>query len=172
MLLAIQIFKLINSTKMKKIIFISTAILLGTLTLAQAKAIPQNVTVAFTAKYPNAVIKKWKQTDNHFAAEFSIDNKRAVAFYSADGNWERTETKIKWTWNLPSAVHQTLDKNGSLRFYIMDMKKVETPNGVIYIVHYNDGNTLDSDHHDAFTQYFLLHISETGELLKKEEVEH
>jgi len=157
---------------MKKTLFISTAILLGTLALAQAKTVPQNISVAFSAKYPNATVKKWKHSNSNYSAEFSVDNKKSIAYYSAGGNWERTETKIKWTWNLPSAVHQTLEKNGYLRFYIMDMKKVETSNGVTYVVHYNDGNTLDSDHHDAFTQYFLLHISETGELIKKEEVEN
>jgi hypothetical protein len=149
---------------MKKIIFVATTILTVASSLAQANTIPQNVTASFSAKYPTATAKKWKQSENNFLVTFAADSKRSVAFYSTDGNWIKTETKIKWIKNLPEAVKKSLDQRGFLRYYITNMKKIESPEGNQYLVEVNDGNTYDADRHDALTQYYRLYFDENGDL--------
>ncbi len=160
---------------MKKIIFMSVAIVLANVLFAQAANKTndlQNVQHVFSAKYPNAISGKWKQNDSNYFVAFNDNNKKSIAYYSLDGKWKKTETKIKWIKNLPAAVQDEMGKKGFLAWTVMDMKKSETAESTLYVVHINDGNTLDSDHHDAFTQYFMLYFSESGELIKKVEVEN
>lgn len=154
---------------MKKTIFIATIILIMTNVLAQTKQVPQNVVKAFTAKYPTAIAKKWKQNDSNYFVVFESNDKKSTAYYSSDGNWKKTETKIAWIKNLPTAVKKTLYDRGFLGYFVRNMRKSETATGDLYIVEVNNGNVLDADH-AAFAKTYEIDLDGKGNLVNYKEL--
>lgn len=153
---------------MKKFIaLIAIAIFSKTMT-AQATIPPAAVSTAFTSQFPKAQLKKWEERKEGYIADFRLNGKKLFAYYAADGTWKGTETPIKWTRNLPEAVRKGWDHSEYTAWYVMDIKKIETPEQPLYALHVNNGTLLDSDHHDAFLEEYVLFFSENGELVRKD----
>jgi hypothetical protein len=130
--------------------------------------VPQPVVTAFTNRFPNAQLKKWEQRKEGYIADFRLSGKKIFAYYASDGTWKGTETPIKWTKNLPAAVKEGWKNSGYYAWYVLDIKKIETPEQPLYTLHVNNGSLLDSDHHDAFLEEYVLFFSEKGELVRKD----
>jgi hypothetical protein len=159
--------------KMKKTVLILLIAFLSAGITAQGNnfnAVPQKILSAFQLKYPSAQVKKWNMNNDGYVTKFFLNKKEYLAYYTADADWVRTETKIKWTWKLPAAVKTALHSSEYASWYVDEMKQVETPGEHKYMIHVDDGNKLDSDHHDAFKEDFMLYFSANGELIKKEKL--
>ncbi len=159
---------------MKKLFFLIAIAMLSQTMIAQARnnnvEPPQSVTTAFTARFPSANLKKWELRKEGYIADFRLDGKKLFAYYAADGTWKGTEAPIKWTKNLPAAVREGWKNSGYGAWYVLDIKKIETPDQPLYTLHVNNGTLLDSDHHDAFLEEYVLFFSEKGELVRTDKM--
>jgi hypothetical protein len=154
---------------MKKLLVLIAIATFSETMIAQARdtiEVPQPVITAFTARFPHAQLKKWEQRKEGFIADFSLDGKKLFAYYAPDGAWMGTESPIKWTWRLPTVVREGWKNSGYGAWYVLDIKKIDRPDGPLYTLHVNNGSLLDSDHHDAFLEEKVLFFSEKGELVR------
>ena len=69
----------------------------GTLTFAQIRKIPAEVTDAFSARYPHAEKVSWKDKISSIEAQFILNGFEMSADFSSKGDWQRTERKIKFS---------------------------------------------------------------------------
>ncbi len=139
--------------------------------IAQAKGgvtVPQSVIAAFSNRFPDVKLKKWEQRKEGYIATYRKDGKKYFAYYAADGAWKGTETPIKWTRNLPEAVKAGWKKTDYYSWYVLDIKKIDTPEQPLYTLHVDNSSTLDSDHKDAFREEYVLFFSASGELVRKD----
>lgn len=97
-------YKMKNSTFKTAIILIALRFTMNANAASQKVIVPEEVTAAFNAKYPQAQFKDWKISTDGFRAEFKINNKKYTAVYAADGTWLKSATKLSWTWDMPIAV--------------------------------------------------------------------
>jgi hypothetical protein len=132
--------------------------------------VPAPVANAFNGQFPDAKVKKWEQRKEGYIARFSRHGKTCFAYYTADGSWKGTETPIKWTKNLPDGVKTGWKKSGYYDWYVVDMKKIDAPDTPLYVLHVDNGTLLDSDHHDAFKEDYLLYFTYGGELVRKQKM--
>lgn len=130
--------------------------------------VPRQVAEAFHERFPDSKVQKWESRKEGFVARFHRGGKVWFAYYTADGAWKGTETPIKWTRDLPAAVKTGWKNSGYYNWKVEDIKKIETPEQPLYVLHVDNGSLLDSDHHDAFLEGYILFFSEKGELVKKE----
>lgn len=154
---------------MKKVMLLMVVAVFSITIKAQAnssKNIPKKISEAFSSKYPSAQVGKWKFDKENYVAEFNLDKKKYCAFYASDGNWIKTETKIRWTWNLPKVVETAFYKSDFASYSIHGIKEVQTPTEHFYEIHVNDGIRLDSDH-QQFAQDFIICFNPDGTLIKK-----
>ena|ERR1700743_16190 len=160
-------------TTMKKLIALIAIAMLSETMIAQAHSAvtpPQAVSSAFSTRFPGAKLKKWEQRKEGYIADFRLNGKKLFAYYASDGKWEGTELPIKWTKNLPSAVREGWNKSDYAAWYVLDIKRIDRPEGPLYTLHVNNGSLLDSDHHDAFLEEYVLFFSEKGELVRKDKM--
>jgi len=156
---------------MKNVLILLTIAVMSQSMIAQGDTVvvvPQQVTAAFVKQFPTGHLKKWEQRKEGFIADFRLDGKKYFAYYAADGAWKGTESPIKWTRELPAAVKEGWKKSGYYSWYVLDIKKIETPDQPMYTLHVNNGTLLDADHHDAFLEEYVLFFSPTGELVRKD----
>ena len=137
-------------------------------TASASVVVPQAVLTAFTTRFPNAHIRDWQQQPQGYIADFKLDGKKLYAYYAADGSWKGTETPIKWTKNLPPAVKEAWKNSSYGTWYVEDIKKIDQPDGPLYALHVDNGVTLDSDHHDAFFEEYVIFFNEAGQLVRKD----
>lgn len=130
--------------------------------------VPLSVTTAFTKQFPSGHLKKWEQRKEGFIADFRQDGNKYIAYYASDGAWKGTESPIKWTKDLPPAVKESWKKSGYYDWYVLHIKKIDTPGQSLYTLQVNNGTLLDANHHDAFLQEYVLFFSPTGELVRKD----
>lgn len=130
--------------------------------------VPQKVVAAFTTQFPNAHLKKWEQRKEGYIADFRQEGKKYFAYYAEDGVWRGTESPIKWTRQLPAAVKEGWKASEYYSWYVEDIKKIQTPERPLYVLHVDNGTLLDADHHDAFREEYVLFFSEKGELVRKD----
>lgn len=110
---------------MKRIMMLLIAIVgFTTITNAQIRKTPAEVTNAFTAKYPGATNVSWSDKLTNFEAAYTIDGVRGYANFDSDGTWKRTETKIS---SLPSAVQDGWNKSKFNGWTVKSMRKIERP---------------------------------------------
>ncbi len=131
-------------------------------------SVPAVVVKAFSTQFPDGKLKKWEQREQGYIAAFSRGGKKCFAYYSPDGTWQGTEAPIKWTKNLPDPVKLGWKNSGYYSWYVADMKKIDTPEQPLYVLHVNNGTLLDSEHHDAFLEDWLLFFNGKGDLVRKE----
>ena len=130
--------------------------------------IPQNILASFSSRYPNTKVKKWRSLKGVFVAKFLLDGKKCMAYYSPEGDWIKTESKIKWTWDLPVQVKTGWKKCEYNRWYVESIKIIETREQPLYEMQVNNGTTLDADHYSNFIEKYLLYFTGAGELIRKE----
>jgi hypothetical protein len=124
-----------------------------------ANSVPKPVQTAFFTQYPPASLKKWELRKEGYVAVFKIDGKKHYAYYTADGKWVATETRVKRTRHLPDAVRQAWLNSGYADWYVHNIRKMETAEGHSYVMHLNDGNKLDANHFDAHNRDHVLVMS-------------
>ena len=156
---------------MKNVFFLLIVAMLSQSMTAQGDStlvVPQKVVTAFTTQFPNAHLKKWEQRTEGYIADFRQDGKKYFAYYTGEGAWKGTESPIKWTRQLPAAVKEGWKTSGYYSWYVEDIKKIQTPEQPLYVLHVDNGTLLDADHHDAFREEYVLFFSEKGELVRKD----
>ena len=143
-------------------------LLLGLLAIAgvQAARVPSTVSATFHKLYPDASVRKWETGKNAYLVKFRMHNANYVATFAADGNWERTERKYALTYGLPAQVKEGFKHSGYADCEIDGIREVNAPNRHDYVIWVDDGNFYDSDHHDNFTQGYLLYFSPDGHMEK------
>jgi hypothetical protein len=157
---------------MKKIIILLAIALFSETMIAQAHPAivpPQAVVTAFSARFPNAQVKNWQERQDGYIADFKLNGQKFFAYYAADGSWKGTETPIKWSWKLPAAVREAWKNSDYAAWYILKIKKIETPDGPLYVLDINNSPFLDSDHSNpVFQEEYVIFFNEKGDLVRKD----
>lgn len=156
---------------MKKLIALIAIALFSQTMIAQAgPAIvpPQAVTAAFAARFPNVQVKKWSEQQQTYYATFRLKGKKTFAYYNPDGSWKATEYKMKWSWNLPPKVRQAWKNSDFAAWYLMDIKRIETPDQTLYALHVNSSPLLDADHNQIDKEEYELFFNTNGDLVRKD----
>jgi hypothetical protein len=131
------------------------------------KQLPKVIAPSFSAKYPQAKIRNWKCSGDEYIVRYEEGKDKCAAYFSTGGQWIKTEYTIPWTRDLPQAVRTSIQNNGYGIWYVDGIKKVETAGRLLYVLHVDDGSTLDSDHYDAFRDDYLLTFTPDGVLTEK-----
>lgn len=129
-------------------------------------AIPAELQVAFSSKYPNVTNVKWETKAGYYVADF-YDGYETSAWFTTDGKWHMTETDIPYT-ALPDPVKTAfeaseystwkkddvdkLERQGIETIYVIE---VENHNQEVDLYYSADGMLIksivdtddDSDHH-------------------------
>jgi len=159
---------------MKKILLSAIIMIAASfLNSVSAQKIPQNITTAFSTKYPNAKVDKWRIFNDNYIVEFfsnTKNDKKSFAYYDIHGNWIKTETKIRWTWRLPLDMQTAFNKSGYRAWFIEEIKKVDGPGQDEYLFTVDNRDMLDGDHMDVFFKEFKLYFKDDT-LIKKEMID-
>jgi hypothetical protein len=121
--------------------------------------IPRSVQSAFHTQFPPASLKKWEVRKEGYIAVFKLEGRKKYAYYTADGKWVATETRVKRTRHLPPAVRAAWLNSGYAHWYVHNIRKLETDEGNSYVMHLNNGSTLDANHVDAYNTDHVLVLS-------------
>jgi hypothetical protein len=158
---------------MKNLFVVIASIVLTQSVMAQKKEspeVPKEVMKSFTAKFPGSELKNWETRKEGYIAKFTRDGKKYFAYYSPEGDWKGTETRVKWTRHLPKNVQKGWHNSGYVNWYVHNIKKIETPGQPLYVLHVNNGTLLSSDNHDAFKEDHVLTFTADGDLIKKDRI--
>ena len=131
------------------------------------KSLPKIIAPSFSAKYPEAKLKNWEMLNDEYVVRYINEKSKCTAFFSSGGQWIRTETSIPWTKDLPQAVRTGIQNSGYGTCYVDAIRKVQTAGRLLYVLHVDDGSTLDADHYDAFREDWLLSFTPDGVLAGK-----
>jgi len=118
--------------------------------------VPKPVQSAFYSQFPPATLKKWEARKEGYVAVFKIDGRKHYAYYTADGKWVATETRVKRTRHLPKEVRTAWLNSGYADWYVHNIRRLETAEGQSYVMHLNSGSTLDANKVDAFNRDHTL----------------
>lgn len=155
---------------MRKIILLLAVVCLSKMLFAQSEnhpVIPQATLSSFSARYPGETVQQWKPVKNGYTAKFVRDGKKHVAYFSAEGDWVKTERKIKWTRNLPASVKKGWEKTGYAHWYVEKMHEVNSPGEQVYVMSVNNTPTLPAERH-SFSEAHKLYFNTSGDLIKRE----
>jgi hypothetical protein len=133
------------------------------------KEVPDKIANAFVIRYPTFNIRKWSVKNDIYTVHFIRDKKKSTAFYNSNGSWIRTGTIVSW--RLPLDVKKGVYKSEFASWYVETIKEYETPEKAFYRFLIDNGNLLDSDHHDVFLKNYNIGFSIGGQLLNKSVVE-
>src|SRR5688500_17164541 len=98
---------------MKKSLLFATFILFllsTSISFAQIRKIPAEVTQSLKDKYPMATEIEWKDKIRGFTATFLLDEEKHVANFTNEGIWESTETDIEDS-ALPEVIRDSYSKS-------------------------------------------------------------
>ena len=116
---------------MKKVFSVFLVFFLGvTISFAQVRKIPSEVTEAFKEKYPTATNVEWRDKLSTFSAAFESDNIHYEARFNSKGEWQLTENEIEES-ELPEVVKDSYDKSKYADWEISRIHKVELSDGSI-----------------------------------------
>ncbi len=117
---------------MKRSYFLLLALALivttSTVSFAQVRKIPSEVTEAFKQKYPTASNVEWRDKLSNFSAVFESDNVQYEARFNSKGEWQLTENEIDES-DLPEAVRDGYDKSKYADWEIGKVHKIELSDG-------------------------------------------
>jgi len=154
---------------MKALIF-GLAVIAATSTVATAQKIamaPESVKNSFSARFPNRQIKSWRKINETYVAAFVSDDKKYKVTFTSDGKWVKTETRIKWK-DVPTPVKAAFENSEYISWQRTGVLEMESPGSQpVYVIHVNNGNSLDADHY-AFKDDYTLFLTPEGKWLKKE----
>lgn len=133
-----------------------------------SQEIPENVLKSFSRQYPQVNIQKWEVKHDTCIAKFtSSSKKKNLAFYLFDGNWIKTETKIRWSWLLPKAVEEGFNHSALASWYIDEIKQISSPGKIHYVMQVHN-NLGPDDATDAWQDIYVLVFDENGRILRKD----
>jgi hypothetical protein len=158
---------------MKNLFVVIASMILAQSVMAQRKespTVPKEVVKAFSAKFPGSELKKWETRKEGYIAKFTRDGKKYFAYYSPEGDWKGTESRVKWTRHLPENVRKGWSNSGYSNWYVHNIKKIETPERPLYVLHVNNGTLLSSDKQDAFKEDHVLTFTSEGELIRTDRI--
>ena len=117
--------------------------------------VPDKVTTAFIAKYPQAELKDWKITKTGYKAEFKLNHQKYIAVYASDGTWLKSETKLNRTGNLPVIVKTALKKGKYASYYVDGIKEVKTSGETQYVLTIDNhgGLTMATEGYGSWEDY-------------------
>src|SRR5688572_12750058 len=120
---------IINNPAMKKSFALLTFIFFlfsASVSFAQIRKIPAEVTQGLKDKYPMATEIEWKDKIKGFTATFMLDDEQYVANFTNEGIWESTETEIQDS-SLPDVVRDSYSKSKYADWEIGGIQKIEMP---------------------------------------------
>lgn len=128
--------------------------------------IPSKVFSAFLRQYPAGKMGSWEMNGNNYIVDFiNTKDQHSSAFYSPDGAWLRTDTKLESKADLPEAIQNGLDRSRYNGDYIDQIQKVQQPsNRTFYIVKVYYGANLGFDLEDVFVNDYVLYFNSNGTL--------
>lgn len=132
--------------------------------------VPGNVSTAFSGKFPDGDVKKWEKRKEGYVAQFKKDGKKHYAYYSHEGNWKGTESPVRRTKHLPTGVQRAWENSDYVGWYVHNIRKIETPEQDLYVIHLNNGVLLSSDKVDAYKEDHVLYYTREGELVRTEKI--
>ena len=100
----------------------------ASISFAQVRKIPAEVTEAFKAKYPAATNVEWRDKLSNFSAIFDSDNEQYEAKFNSKGEWQLTENEIDES-DLPEEVKEGYDKSKYAEWEIGKVHKIELADG-------------------------------------------
>ncbi|HYJ64812.1 MAG TPA: PepSY-like domain-containing protein [Parafilimonas sp.] len=95
---------------MKRIFFLLVFFSAFTLTNAQIRKIPAEVTDAFAQRYPHATKVEWKDKLQYFEASFELNGSEISADFSSKGEWQGSERDMNFD-DLPTEVKDGFAKS-------------------------------------------------------------
>lgn len=137
---------------------------------AGSNEVPRNVVQAFSQKFPGSEVKKWEVRRDGYLVVFKSGKKKHTAYYTPQGHWKATESRVKWTRHLPATVREAWKNSGYYAWYVHNMKKIETDGRQMYVIHVHNGPTLDANKIDVFGENHILYFTQEGRLLMTERV--
>jgi hypothetical protein len=155
---------------MKKIFIVLIIALVSQTMVAVAGpgvVVPQAVSAAFAARFPDAHVRKWSPCPQGFMAMFKRKWKKVYAYYAPDGTWKATETPVNWTWNLPDAVRKAYKKSDYAAWKVEHIKKVDQADEPLYILDVNSSVLYDADHSYVYAEEWVIFFNQRGELVRK-----
>lgn len=149
---------------MKKILISALFLGFSVLTIQAQKLsddnVPSSVKEAFKNRFSIAEKVKWELEYDNYEADFTVGKSDFTAVFDKEGKWLLTQTYLKST-DIPKKVKETLTKEfgESSSYKLEDVNKQEAAdNTVKYEMDVEKG-----------TRHYLVLISESGELQKKDE---
>jgi hypothetical protein len=132
------------------------------------RSVPDAVLKSFASQYPQVTVEKWKMMGDTSIALFKENKRRDYAYYSSDGEWIKTETKIPWSKDLPCAVDYSFNHTTFKSWYIDRMAERESPvekgEYVIQVHHdYGPDGSVPGDCESVYKLYF----DSNGSLLRE-----
>jgi hypothetical protein len=125
----------------------------------------------FSAKYPQALVKNWKEKQSNYLVRFTMDGKKYQASYSKDGNWLMTERNVKHMATLPPDLRTYLKSNGYASWNIDDMKKIHSPGKDEYQLHVDNHSGSPFRYSDAVSaDDRMLSFDVRGKLIEVKEL--
>jgi len=158
---------------MKKLLVFAAVLIFSNEMMAQKvahKDVPRYIITAFAEKFPDGKVQKWELKKEGYTARFNHGGKDLLAYYSHDGKWQGTESKIKWTKHLPENVKKGWASSGHYNWYVNGIRSLQTPERQLYVLHINNGSTLDSDHYDAYKESRVLFFTADGQLVRTDKI--
>lgn len=149
---------------MKKLTIKTVIILMAlgfTVNVYAAKSVvdvPEQVSAAFIAKYPQAKLNDWKIVRAGYKAEFKLDHKKCSAFYASDGTLLKSETKLGSTKDMPLAVKIALRKGKYAAYHVDEIKEVNTVGETQYVLAIDNhgGSTMATEGYGACEDYQII----------------
>jgi hypothetical protein len=159
-----------NIVKTIALIFIMVSISFNTMA-QKTDGVSQNTLSAFSAKYPHAQVKNWKEKKGIDMATFTMDGKKYQASYSQDGNWLMTERIVRHMASLPEELRSYLKTSKYASWNIDDMKKVHMPGQDEYQLHVDNHSGSPFRYNDAVSaDDQMLRFDVRGKLLNVKEL--
>jgi len=129
---------------------------------------PDKIEKTFNQQYPQSKLKKWENKNNTWIADFAQGKRKNMAYYSPDGQWIKTETKIPWTKDLPVQVDNSWKYSVFASWYVAGIKEVKYPDKPDrYVVKVQENYGPDGSNPDDCEDVYKLYFSPDGKLIQK-----
>jgi len=129
--------------------------------------VSDNVLKSFSQQYPQGSIRKWVVKNDTCVAEFTMSRSKNMAYYLADGNWIKTETKIPWTKDLPKAVNLSWKYSDFASWYVAGIKEVKYPDKDLYVLKVQHDCGPEGSIPGDCLNIYKLYFDPDGSLIKK-----
>ena len=156
--------------KIKIIVLVAAMGIISYPAIAQkTNDVPQAVPTSFTAKYPQASVKKWEMNNGQYLAVFTTDKQHSSASFSKDGNWLSTQTDVRIS-KLPADIRYSLRNSRYASYTIDDVKDVQMPTKNLYLLEVdNDSGNKMVYNNVGLVDDELLYFSQHGRLLESKD---